>query len=285
MKIRVYYQLTKPHVTYGNAITAVAGFLLAANGSIHLLPFLALTIGMTLVIASACVINNYLDIDIDSKMERTKKREMVRGVIPGRHAVIFSIVLGVIGTLLLLATNVLTAIIGVLGWITYVWLYGAWSKRQSIHGTLVGSISGAAPILGGYTAVANTIDTGAVLVFLILFLWQLPEFYSIAIYRRAEYKAAGVPVMTVVKGIKNTKTQIFLYTVAFVIATILLYVTKYTGITYLIVMGVLGAYWIWLGAKGLRASDDNAWSRKMFKFSLTVLVVFSLMISVDAWLP
>lgn len=284
--LKAYYQLTKPRVTYGNAITAVAGFLLASQGHIDWVAFVALTVGMTLVIASACVLNNYLDQDIDAKMERTKNREMVRGVIPGRNAVIFSIVLLVIGTALLYSfTNLLTAVVGIFGFVVYVWLYGAWTKRQSIHGTLIGSISGAAPILGGYTAVMNTIDLGAILVFLILFLWQMPEFYSIAVYRRDEYKAAGVPVMTVVKGIKNTKIQIFVYTVAFVIATLLLSVFGFTGYTYLTVMLILGLYWLWLASEGLHTSNDDSWARRMFKFSLVVLVVFSVMISIDAWLP
>jgi protoheme IX farnesyltransferase len=286
MNVRAYYQLTKPRVTYGNAITAVAGFLFAAQGHIDWVAFLALTIGMTFVIAAACVLNNYLDQDIDAKMERTKNREMVRGVIPGRNAVVFSVLLGLIGTVLLyLFTNLLTALIGIFGFVVYVWLYGAWSKRQSIHGTLVGSVSGAAPILGGYTAVANTIDMNAVLLFLILFLWQMPEFYSIAVYRRKEYKAAGVPVMTVVKGTKNTIQQIFAYTLLFVFSTLLLSIAGHASYTYLIVMALLGARWIMLAIQGLRAVDTDAWARKMFRFSLVILVVFSFIISIDAWLP
>ena len=283
--IKLYYSLTKPRVTYGNAITAVAGFLLASKGTIDWGLFLALTVGMTLVIASACVLNNYLDQDIDAKMTRTKTRALVQGVIPGRNAVMFSIVLGILGTVILFFfTNLLTTIVGILGFVVYVVLYGMLSKRLSIHGTLVGSISGAAPILGGYTAVAGTIDIGAILVFLVIFLWQMPEFYSIAVYRRDEYKAADIPVMTVIKGIKNTKIQILIYTIAFVIATILLTVFGYTGYVYLAVMAILGLYWIWLGAKGLKASDDNAWARKMFRFSLIMLLVFSFMISIDSLL-
>jgi protoheme IX farnesyltransferase len=285
-KIRLYYSLTKPRVTYGNAITAVAGFLLASRGNIDGWLFLALTVGMTLVIASACVLNNYLDQDIDAKMTRTKTRALVQGALPGRNAVIFSIALGVAGILILfLFTNLLTTIVGIFGFVVYVVFYGMLSKRLSIHGTLVGSISGAAPILGGYTAVSGTIDMGAILVFLVIFLWQMPEFYSIAVYRRDEYKAAGVPVMTVVKGIKNTKIQIFIYTIAFVVVTLLLTTYGYTGVSYLVIMAALGLYWIWLGAKGLKAADDDAWARKMFRFSLTMLLVFSFMISVDSFLP
>ena len=286
--VKRYYSLTKPGVLYGNALTAVAGFLFAA-GVVHHFKFwlfIALNVGTTLVIASACVLNNFLDRDIDSMMERTKKRATVTGKVGGRNAVIFSIVLGVVGlAVLILWTNMLVVAIGVGGFIDYVLFYGMLSKRLSMHGTLVGSISGAAPILAGYCAVVDKLDAGAIIVFAILFLWQMPEFYSIAVYRRDEYKAAGVPVISVVLGIKKTKIQIFLYTVAFVIATLLLTVYGYTGVIYAIVMGLLGVYWIWLGAKGLNAKDSNKWARKMFHFSLIVLLAFCGIVSVGALLP
>lgn len=271
---------------YGNALSALAGFLLASKGHINPFLFIALVVGTTLVIASACVLNNYLDQDIDSKMSRTKKRALVQGEIKGRNAVIFSIVLGIVGiAILMLYTNLLVVAIGIIGFIDYVVLYGMLSKRLSIHGTLVGSISGATPILAGYCAVTGVLDIGAVLIFLILFLWQLPEFYSISIYRRKEYKAAGVPVMSVVKGVKNTTIQIFVYTLLFVISTLLLSVYGYVGRIYFVMMAVLGLYWIWLGYQGLLAKDSDAWARKMFKFSLIILLVFCALISLDSWLP
>lgn len=285
-RIKLYYSLTKPRVTYGNVITTVAGFFLASQGHVDWWQLLVTTVGMTLVIGSACALNNYLDQDIDAKMARTKTRALVQGKLPGRNAVIFSAVLGLLGTIILyMSTNLLTTVIAITGFIVYVVFYGMLSKRLSIHGTLVGSISGAVPILAGYTAVTNTIDTGAILVFLVLFLWQMPEFYSIAIYRRREYKAAGVPVMTVVKGVKSTKRQIFVYTIEFVIATLLLTAYHYTGYVYLAVMAISGIYWIWLGYQGLIAKDDDAWARKMFHFSLVMLLLFSFMISIDSLLP
>jgi len=287
-KIKTYYSLTKPGVLYGNALTAAAGFLLASGiaGVFNFWLFLALCIGSTLIIASACVLNNYLDQDIDSKMARTKKRALVQGEIKGKNAVWFSVILGAVGLLILmLFTNTLVVLVGVGGFLVYVVFYGMLSKRLSIHGTLVGSISGAAPILAGYVAVSNQFDIGAVLVFLILFLWQMPEFYSISVYRQKEYAAASVPVMSVVKGIKSTKIQIFIYTVLFVVSTLLLTVFHYTGYVYFVIMAVLGAYWVWLGAKGLAAKNSDAWARKMFRFSLIILLVFCALISVDALLP
>lgn len=284
--LKTYFSLTKPGVLFGNVITSVAGFLLASRNHFDLALFLAMLIGMTLVIASACVLNNYFDRDIDSIMERTKNRAIARGAIRGRNAVIFSLVLGILGmVILVIYTNLLTAGIALFGFVDYVWLYGMFSKRMSVHGTLVGSISGAIPILAGYTAVTNTIDMGAVLVFLVLFFWQLPEFYSIAIYRRDEYKAAGVPVVSVVNGVKNTQVQILFYTLALIISAALLSAFGYTGTIYLLVMLIIGGYWLWLAINGLSEHDVNQWARKMFRFSLIFLLVFSLMLSINMVLP
>lgn len=286
--IGIYYSLTKPGVLYGNVLTAAAGFLLAAGHQKHFAAwlFVATIVGTTLVIASACVLNNYLDRDIDSIMERTKQRAIASGQVRGRNAVIFSIVLGVLGiACLALWVNWLVVAIGVIGFVDYVWLYGALSKRRSIHGTLVGSVSGAMPILAGYCAVSNKIDAGAVLVFAALFFWQMPEFYSISIYRHDEYKAAGVPVMSVIKGMRSTTVQIFIYTIAFVLATLLLTPFGYTGYVYLVIMALLGLYWLHLGWEGLHTQDSSAWARRMFHFSLIALLVYSAMLALGPLLP
>ena len=289
--IRHYISLAKPGVLLGNVITGVAGFALASGHFKYFSAslFLATITGMTLIIASACVLNNVLDQDIDSKMERTKKRAIVSGEVPAARAVLLSATLGILGvTALYLWVNMLVVAIGIVGFIIYVVLYGMLSKRLSIHGTLVGSISGAMPILAGYCAVSGRIDIGAALVFAALFFWQEPEFYSIAIYRRDEYKAAGVPVMSVVKGIPSTKIQIFIYTVLFLASSFLLTSFRYTGYVYLTVMALAGAYWLLLAVKGLRKNtvmQDNAWARKMFHFSLNILLLYSLAIAVGPLLP
>lgn len=285
-RAKAYYQLTKPGVLYGNVLTAAAGFLLASRGHIDGWLFAATIVGMTLVIASACVLNNYLDQDIDALMERTKKRPSVTGAVPGWHMVLFSAVLGLLGIFILyLWTNNLVAWIGIIGFVTYVWLYGALSKRRSIHGTLVGSISGAMPIAGGYAAVSGRVDAGLIVVFLILFFWQFPEFYSIAIYRRKEYAKARVPVMPVVKGVRSTIIQIVIYTALYVVSTLLLTLLGYTGISYLVIMAALGAYWMWLGVKGFKAAEPDAWARRMFKFSMITILALCIMLAVGPLLP
>ncbi len=285
MNIGALYRLTKPGVTYGNLITTIAGYLFAANGHIDWLVFITLTIGTWFVIASACVINNYLDQDIDMLMERTKNRPILTGEVTSRQALVFGIILGLAGTLILaLYTNWWVVGVGLFGWIVYVWLYGALGKRRSVHGTLVGSISGAAPILAGYVAVANALDWTGVILFLVLFFWQMPEFYSISIYRRREYAKAGVPVSSVIRGVTRTKVQIFVYTVLTVAASLLLATDARAGWIYFIVMLVFGLRWLQLAAEGLLTTDDDAWAKRNFHYALVVLVVFSVLISINPYL-
>lgn len=284
--IKRYYSLTKPGVLYGNALTVAAGYFLAAQGNVNVGLFIAVFIGSSLIIASACVINNFLDQDIDAIMDRTKKRVLVSGELKGYRAVIFSIALGVFGiSILALYTNTLVVTLGLIGFITYVVFYGMLSKRLSIHGTLVGSISGAIPILAGYCAASGVIDIGAILVFVILFAWQFPEFYSIAIYRSKEYKAARIPVLPVIKGLTRTKIEILLYTIVFVISSLLLTVYGYVGYTYLVVMAVLGLYWLWLAIKGFSAKDNDRWARQMFGFSMITILGLCIMLSLGPVLP
>ena len=193
-----YYRLVKPGVMYGNVLTGVAGYLFAAGhfGRFDWWEFIVTIVGMTFVVSAACVINNFFDRDIDRVMQRTKKRPSVTGEVSARGMVIFGVSLLVLGILMLtLWTNWLVVTIGLIGFITYVWLYGAWTKRTTLHGTAVGSVSGAMPIAGGYAAVSGSIDIGLIVVFLILFFWQFPEFYSISIYRLKEYKAAKIPLI------------------------------------------------------------------------------------------
>lgn len=285
-KINAYYQLTKPGVLYGNVITALAGYFFAAQGNVDFMLLLAILFGSTFVIASACVLNNYLDQDIDRIMSRTKKRPLIQGTVSGKGSLVFCALLGLLGTYILYTyTNPLTALLGITGFITYVVLYGMLSKRLSIHGTLVGSISGAFPILMGYTSVTNQIDAGALLVFAVLFFWQFPEFYSISIYRLKEYKAAHIPVMSVAKGVKSTKVQIFIYTILCVVSCLLLTPLAGASITYFIIILLSGLYFIWKGTHAFHAKDSEKWARKMFHTSLTFLLIFCLFISIESFLP
>ena len=282
--IAKYYQLIKPGIIRGNAITAAAGFFLASKGNIDWGLLLALLTGVSLVMASGCVANNYIDRDIDAKMQRTKSRALARNTIAGHHAIIYSIILAIAGFGVLAAfTNLLTVLVGVVGFVDYVVLYG-WSKRKSVHGTLVGTIAGATPPVAGYVAVTNRLDAVACLLFLILVLWQMPHFYAIAIRRMDEYKAAKLPMMPIVKGVKSTKIQMIIYAAGFTAAIALLSLLDYVGMVYLVVMLVISWIWLKLIASGFSAPNNQLWAKQVFLFSLLVLLAFSFMISIDTYL-
>ncbi len=283
-KLKLYFLLTKPGIIIGNVITAAAGFFFASHGNINLWLLLAALGGTSLVIASACVFNNWLDRDIDRKMDRTRNRALVTGVIPVPFALIYASLLGVIGfAILVLWVNLITALLGLLGFIFYVIFYGL-SKRQSIYGTLVGSVSGATPIAAGYTAVTGNFDIGALLLFIILVIWQMPHFYAIAIYRLTDYKNASIPVLPAVQGILVTKIHIILYIAAFLFSTFLLTMYGFTGYIFAAIMVIAGLIWLVLAMEGLRAPNDTIWAKKMFKFSLNVIMAFCIIISLDTFL-
>lgn len=282
---RTYYYLTKPGIVRGNLVVAVAGFLLAADG--RLLPgrLIALICGTALVMASACVFNNYVDRHIDCRMDRTKTRALVTGAVSGPQAIFYATVLGVGGTLILVRfTNLLTALIGLGGTVVYVMLYGV-AKRRSTLGTVVGSLAGATPPVAGYCAVTNRLDMAAGLLFGVLVCWQMPHFYAIAIFRSQDYAAADIPVLPLKKGIGRTKLYIMLYIAAFTICAALLTIFNYTGYVYLFVMLALGLYWLWRGWQGYQLADSKRWAKQMFGLSLVVIMLFSLLLGLNFCLP
>ena len=283
--VRDYYNLTKPGIIYGNALTTLGGFLLATKFHFPLALLFATLGGISLVIASACVFNNYIDRDIDEKMARTKKRALVSGEIAGQSALIYASVLGIVGYLILVHyVNRLTAGIGLVAFVDYVVLYG-YAKRNSVHGTVVGSISGAAPVVAGYTAVTDHFGLAALILFLILVCWQMPHFYAIAMYRIDDYKAAHIPVLPIKSGMRATKIQILAYIITFMLALGALTTFGYAGVSFLIVMETFAFYWLWLGLKGFKTPDNKKWARKMFFFSLVVILALSVMLSLGKALP
>ncbi len=279
-----YYTLTKPGIIYGNILTAGAGFLLASHGHPELLRLGLTLTGIALVIASACVFNNYLDRDIDRQMQRTKNRALVTGEISPSRALTYGAILGVAGfTILAGFTNTITFAIGVIGFVSYVVIY-TYAKRITPYGTLLGSISGSTSLVAGYCAVTNSFDLGAAILFLIMAIWQMPHFYAIAAYRLRDYADASIPVLPVSKGMKLTKRHITLYIAAFIGATALLTAFGYTGYIYLIVMLVLGLGWLRLALKGFGAVDDTKWAQHVFRYSLVVLMTLSLVMSANSFL-
>jgi heme o synthase len=282
-----YYWLTKPGIVFSNTIAAMAGFFLASGltGQLNLILFLALVLGIVFVIGAACVLNNYIDRDIDRKMKRTSWRATATGKITKKAVYIFASVLGVIGFgVLALFTNILTIGLVVLAFFSYVVVYGA-AKRKTIHSTLIGTVPGAIPPVAGYVAVTGAFDVAALLIFLIMVCWQMPHFYAIGMRRRDDYAAAKIPVMPVVKGMRATKIQILFYVSGFILFNILLVAFGYVGYVYLVVMSGLGIVWLVKGMRGFKVDDDQKWAKRMFSFSLVVLLSLCGMWAVGGLLP
>ncbi len=276
-----YYLLTKPGIILGNLVTVAAGFLLASKDGFHFGLFLATMLGLSFIMASGCVVNNYIDRSIDAKMKRTKNRALVIGLIPAQNAIAFSIVLGAIGNLILGAyTNLLTALVADFGFFVYVVLYSVW-KSRTVYGTAIGSISGAIPPVVGYCAVSHQLDLGAGLLFAIMVLWQMPHFFSIALFYIEDYKAAQIPVLPIIKGARRAKIHMVIYIIGFICAAALLTFFHFTGPAYLFVVTGVGAAWLLLCLKGFASTNDRLWGYKMYRFSLLVITLTCLMIPLD----
>jgi protoheme IX farnesyltransferase len=287
---RSYLQLIKPGITLSNTLSGVAGFFLAASivkleFYQYATVFFGAIFGIALIIASACVVNNVLDRDIDKRMKRTAKRDVASGIISVRKAMIFAGILGVVGlSLLMLYTNTLTFILGVIAYVWYIVIYGI-AKRTTVLSTIIGAVAGALPPAAGYTALTGQFNGGAIILFLILLFWQMPHFYAIAMFRHKDYASAKLPVWSVVYGLKSTKKQILIFTILYAIVASLLYVFGYAGIIYLVLSLALSVYWLYRGISLYNKLDDEKWARKMFGASLLVLMAMLLLISIGGYLP
>lgn len=283
--IRAYLHILKPGITISNTISAVAGFFFGVSviNDFSSSTLIGLMLGIAAVIGSACVANNVLDEKIDAKMKRTKRREVVTGIISKRAALLYSLILAGIGfALIFMLTNVLTGVLGVVAYVSYVALYGA-AKRTTIWSTVIGTLPGALPLVAGYTAMTGRLDTAALILFAMMVFWQLGHFYAIAMFRRDDYAAAGLPVWSVARGLASTKRQLFLFVWLFLVSAPLLSVAGYTGKLYAIAMVGAAAIWVVNGLK--KYDDDVAWARGMFFVSLSVLLIMCLLIAIGGFLP
>ena len=282
---KTYYRLTKPGIIYGNALTAIAGYFFGAAGQPLAITFFGMLIGICTVMASACVYNNVLDRDIDKKMSRTKNRALVSGAVSPQRALGFATGLLIFGiVVLLVCTNLLTLGIALFGHFAYVVLYG-YAKRTTVHGTLVGTISGATPPVIGYVAATGKLDVNALLLFLILVAWQMPHFFAIAIFRRDDYASAGIPVLPVVRGLKNTRFQIVVYALLYVVSIGLLGLLGTAGLMWTLLMVLAGSYWLYLCLEPVSETlTIDKWARRQFRCSLVVLLLFSVSLSIEGFL-
>jgi protoheme IX farnesyltransferase len=278
--IKAFTLLTKPGIILGNAITAVGGFALASRDGINPFLLFVTVIGLSLVIASSCVFNNCIDKENDERMERTKNRELVKGVLTRKDAMIFGLLLGVSGIVLLgLFTSFFIVSLSLTGFFVYVVLYSLF-KYRSFYGTLVGSISGGVPPVVGYCATGNTFDEGAVLLFLIMFFWQIPHFFAIALYRHDEHADSFI-VLSVKKERDKAKIHMVMYISLFIASALLLTLCGYAGQTYRLVALTFGGTWLFLCIRGC---VTTSWARQLFHFSLVMIAALFVAISVEKFI-
>lgn len=281
MKIWHYYQLVKPGIVFGNAVTASAGFFLASKGQVDFYLFSWMLFGLSAVVASGCVLNNYFDRLSDRTMARTKKRPLAQGLIPLFHAICFGVLLLILGIFsLFFFTTKIASLVAAVGFILYVGFYTFW-KYHTVYGTELGSLAGAIPPVVGYVAVTGRVDLEAALLFSIVALWQMPHFFAIAIYRMEEYACASIPVSPLKRGIPKTKWLMLWYLAAFFLAAYALAALGHVGISYLIAMTLLGLYWIRSAWKGFWAKQDKRWARQMFVSSLVVILGWATTVSLS----
>lgn len=272
MALADYYRLTKPGIVYGNTLAAAAGFLFASRWSFSPTTFLGTMLGLALVVAAACVMNNVYDADLDQKMRRTKRRVAILQNIGRPAAKDLALVLGAGGlALLLLTANWLSAAAAALGMIGYLWLYTP-AKRLTPYATLIGSVAGAMPPVVGYSAAAGRLDGAALLLFLIMATWQMPHFYAISIFRAQEYRSAGLPVLPLVKGVTAAKRQMVVWAAAFAAMAASPFFFGLAGPIYFIAVLSLSVWWFRIVWSGLYSLSDARWARRVFKASLIVLL-------------
>jgi protoheme IX farnesyltransferase len=284
--IKNYLLVIKPGIVLGNLIPAAGGIFLASQGHVNIAILLPALVGISLVIASGCVFNNWIDRNVDRKMARTRNRVLAKGLLSSKAALSYGTVLGIAGTALLwTATNRLSALILLAGFAIYVGVYSLYLKRRSMHGTLIGSLAGACPPLAGYCAVSNCFDAGAVILLLIFSLWQMPHSYAIAMFRYEDFAAAAIPVLPVKRGMGTTKRHIVSYMLAFVAATLLLTLGGYAGNTYFAVAAAMGLSWLFMASSGYSTLEDRVWAKRLFVSSIVTINLLGVMMMLDVTTP
>jgi len=281
-----YILAAKPGIILGNLISAAGGFFLASRGRVDIVVLVPTIIGISFVVASGGVFNNCVDRNIDQKMNRTRNRVLAKGLISPKAAVFYASSLCITGMAILwAATNMVCVAIVLTGFAIYVGVYSLYLKRNSVHGTLIGSLAGAAPPLAGYCAVSHRLDLGALILLSIFSLWQMPHSYAIAIFRFDDYAAAAIPILPVSQGMPAAKRHIVGYILAFTAATLMLTFFGYTGYSYLAVAAVSGLSWLYMAWSGYKAPDERLWAKRLFLFSILTIFALSVMMSIDSSEP
>ena len=279
---RDYYELTKPRVVMLIVFTAIVGMFVSVPGWPGIVPLVFGTLGIGLAASSAAVFNHVLDARIDVQMMRTRGRPLPQGKLTEKKALVFASFLCVLSMALLwFVVNPLTAVLTFFSLIGYAVIYTVWLKRATPQNIVIGGAAGAAPPVLGWTAVTNEIESGALLLFLIIFVWTPPHFWALAVARREEYAKVDIPMLPVTHGEQFTRLHILLYTILLVVVTILPYLIGMSGVIYLATAIALDVMFLYYAALMHLRPDDDELPMKTFKFSISYLSVLFAALLVD----
>lgn len=283
-----YFELTKPRVVALLVFTAVIGMFLAVPG---VPPWRALvfgTLGIWLASGSAAALNHLIDQRIDKLMARTAQRPLATGALNSRQVLVFALILGAISmAILFFLVNPLTALLTFAGLIGYAVIYTAYLKRATPQNIVIGGLAGAIPPLLGWSAVTDMRGPRdwayALLLVLIIFAWTPPHFWSLAIFRREDYKRACIPMLPVAYGVEYTCWHVLFYTVLLVLATMLPYLAGMSGLFYLGGALVLGLAYLYYAIRLMRPPDE-LFAMRAFGYSIVYLMALFAFLLIDHWL-
>ena len=283
-RARQLFALTKPRVVSLIVFTAVIGMFLAVPGIPPAGPVLFGTLGIALVAGAAAAINCLVEQNIDKLMRRTSWRPLARGQLSSAETLLFASVVGTMGLWLLYAfVNPLTMYLTLGTFLGYAVIYTVLLKPATPQNIVIGGASGAMPPVLGWAAVTGNVPPEALLLFLIIFVWTPPHFWSLALYRRHEYANARLPMLPVTHGVRYTQVMIVLYTVALVAVTLMPYALRMSGMLYLLSAIGLGAMFLRHAVRLYLAYSDHL-ARAMFRFSIVYLAaLFSALLLDHYW--
>ena len=282
---RDYYELTKPRVVVLIVFTAIVGMFVSVPGWPGATALLLGTFGIGLAASSAAVFNHVLDARVDVQMMRTRGRPLPQGKLTEQAALTFASGLCVISMVILwFGVNPLTAILTFCSLIGYAVIYTVFLKRATPQNIVIGGAAGAAPPVLGWTAVTNEVHAGALLLFLIIFVWTPPHFWALAIARKEEYAKVDIPMLPVTHGEAYTRLNILLYTILLVLVTILPYLIGMSGLIYLLAALVLDGFFLYYAIRMYRVPEDEELPMKTFRFSITYLGFLFAAVLIDHYL-
>jgi len=280
-----FIELTKPRITFLILVSTALGYYLGNTGQFELFNFLITIIGTTMLAGGAGAINHYIEKDLDMLMDRTKSRPIPSGLISSQTALYFGIIQSVLGFGLLWAfVNMLTALLGLLTIVLYIFVYTP-LKMITWLNTTIGAVPGALPALGGWAASANELNPNAWILFAILFLWQHPHFYAIALMCKEDYKKAGFKMLPVIEEDSNrTNRQIIWHAFLLIPVSLFFVVTGVLGSIYFWGAALLGVVYLLSGIPLLKESSvKNA--KLLLRTSVLYLPLLLVIILIDLNYP